>query len=145
MSADMRYLDQILEVNVPVPDLSQEDSVVLEQWSANLHQRYQELYSYQQSDQEIRLVTLRVSVFGALPSVNLPSRGRGQDGGCSEGERTVYLGGGQKSQSTIWTSLPAQWEMEGPAIVESDFTTILVQAGTGHRRTGTAGCGCRWR
>ena len=54
VSADMRYLDQIFEVNVPVPDLSQDDTAILEQLSANLHRRYQELYSYQQSDQEVR-------------------------------------------------------------------------------------------
>ena len=59
VSADMRYLDQIFEVNVPVPDLTQDDPAILEQLSANLHRRYQELYSYQQSDQEVRLVTLR--------------------------------------------------------------------------------------
>ncbi len=130
VSADMRYLDQIFEVNVPVPDLSQEDSAVLEQWSANLHRRYQELYSYQQSDQEIRLVTLRASVFGPLPSVELPkpeAGGKVED--ALKGERRVYLGEWAEVPVYDMEKLPAEWEMEGPAIVESDFTTILVQAG----------------
>lgn len=130
VSADMRYLDQIFEVNVPVPDLSQGDSAVVEQWSANLHRRYQELYSYQQSDQEIRLVTLRASVFGGLPSVDLP---RPEAGGKTEdalkGVREVYLGEWTEVPVYDMEKLPAEWEMEGPAIVESEFTTILVQAG----------------
>ena len=90
----MRYLDQIFEVNVPVPDLTQDDSAILEQLSANLHRRYQELYSYQQSDQEVRLVTLRASVFGALDPVDLPkSEGKGRLEDALKGKRSVYLSG----------------------------------------------------
>ncbi len=130
VSADMRYLDQIFEVNVPVPDLSQEDSAVLEQWSANLHRRYQELYSYQQSDQEIRLVTLRVSVFGGLEAVDLPKpKAKGKVEDALKGKREAYLGAWAEVPVYDMDKLPADWEMEGPAIVESNFTTILLQAG----------------
>ena len=130
VSADMRYLDQIFEVNVPVPDLSQDDSAILEQWSANLHRRYQELYSYQQSDQEVRLVTLRASVFGALDPVDLPKpEGKGRLEDALKGKRSVYLGEWAEVPVYDMDKLPASWEMEGPAIVESDFTTILIQAG----------------
>ena len=130
VSADMRYLDQIFEVNVPVPDLAQDDSAILEQWSANLHRRYQELYSYQQSDQEVRLVTLRASVFGALDPVDLPKpEGKGRLEDALKGKRSVYLGEWAEVPVYDMDKLPASWEMEGPAIVESDFTTILIQAG----------------
>ena len=130
VSADMRYLDQIFEVNVPVPDLSQDDSAILEQLSANLHRRYQELYSYQQSDQEVRLVTLRASVFGALDPVDLPkSEGKGRLEDALKGKRSLYLSGWADVPVYDMDKLPASWEMEGPAIVESDFTTILLQTG----------------
>src|SRR5262249_57701697 len=73
-TADMRYLDQVYEVTVPVPDLAQERSVLLQEWASNFHTRYQELYAYHQQEQEIRLVTLRVTVFGRLPRVALPEQ-----------------------------------------------------------------------
>ena len=68
-SADMRYLDQIYEVTVPVPDPDLPDSEFLEQLTSNFHRRYQELYSYAQQDQEVRLITLRVAAVGKLPRI----------------------------------------------------------------------------
>ena len=41
-SADMRYLDQVYEVNIPVPDPSQEDSSLVAELEDNFHRRYQE-------------------------------------------------------------------------------------------------------
>src|SRR5262249_699480 len=43
-TADMRYLDQVYEVTVPVPDLAQERAALLQEWASNFHTRYQELY-----------------------------------------------------------------------------------------------------
>ena len=48
-TADMRYLDQIYEVNVAIPDTEQADDALISEWASNFHQRYQELYSYSQS------------------------------------------------------------------------------------------------
>ena len=79
LSADMRYLDQVYEVNVPIPDLTQEPSALLHEWASNFHSRYQELYAYHQQEQEIRLVTLRVTVLGRLPEVALPAQGPNGD------------------------------------------------------------------
>ena len=85
-SADMRYLDQVYEVNVAVPDLDGSDSSPISQWATSFHQRYEELYSYRQSEQEIRLVTLRVSAFGRLSKVELPKgRRRSRLGRSREG------------------------------------------------------------
>ena len=78
-SADMRYLDQIYEVNVPVPDLSKQRDPLLSEWTVNFHRRYEELFSYRQSDQEVRLVTLRTTVLGRLPRIALQERGRTGD------------------------------------------------------------------
>ena len=68
-SADMRYLDQIYEVTVPVPNPTLPDAEFLAQLTANFHRRYQELYSYSQQDQEVRLVTLRAAAVGKLPRI----------------------------------------------------------------------------
>ena len=128
MSAEMRYLDQVFEVNVPVPDLSQEDANVFEEWAANFHGRYEELYSYRQSNQEIRLVTLRVSVLGRLPRIALPESAiTGDIGTAQKGRRRVFVGEWREVPVYSIDSLPRDAQIPGPAILESDFTTILVE------------------
>jgi len=92
LSADMRYLDQVYEVNVPMPDLAQERSALLHEWASNFHTRYQELYAYHQQQQEIRLMTLRVTVLGRLPRVALPAQEPNDAPALAlKGQRRVYL------------------------------------------------------
>ena len=129
-SADMRYLDQIYEVNVTLPDLSLDEAALLDQWAVNFHQRYEELFSYRQSDQEIRLVTLRVTVLGGLPRMELPKLPQGRNlANAQRGNRRVYLGEWRDVPVCSIEDLPAGLELTGPAILESDFTTILVEGG----------------
>ena len=130
VSADMRYLDQIYEVNVPVPDLTQDLELLLYQWAGNFHARYQELYSYSQSEQEIRLVTLRVSLVGRLPKLDPPPVDRvNTDTVKAKGRRRVYLSGWTDATVYEITELPPGSLVNGPAVLESDFTTVLVEAG----------------
>ena len=130
VSADMRYLDQIYEVNVPVPDLTQDLELLLYQWAGNFHSRYQELYSYSQSEQEIRLVTLRVSLVGSLPKLDPPPVDRvTTDTVKAKGRRKVYLSGWTDATVYEITELPPGSLVNGPAVLESDFTTVLVEAG----------------
>ncbi|MFQ6028703.1 MAG: hydantoinase/oxoprolinase family protein, partial [Dehalococcoidia bacterium] len=129
-SADMRYLDQVYEVNIPLPDVAADDASLLAQWAANFHQRYQALYSYSQSSQEIRLITLRVTVLGRLPRIALPEpESRTAASAQPKGVRQVFLGGWQEVPVFDIADLSAGAEIAGPAILESDFTTVLVEAG----------------
>ena len=128
-SADMRYLDQIYEVTVPLPDPTLPDSEFVADLTGNFHRRYQELYSYNQQDQEVRLVTLRVAAIGKLPRIAQLDRA-GEDGIATPvGSRRVYLGEWREAPTYAADSLPAGTEIAGPAILESEFTTILVWPG----------------
>ena len=134
-SADMRYLDQIYEVTVPLPDPGLSDSEFLGQLTSNFHQRYQELYSYAQQDQEVRLITLRVAAVGKLPRI--AQLDRTKDGTATgpelvkgpTGSRRVYLGQWHDALTYAADSLPSGAEIVGPAVLESEFTTVLVQPG----------------
>ena len=130
ISADMRYLDQIYEVNVPIPNLTQGAETLLNQWAENFHQRYRELYSYSQSEQEIRLVTVRVSVVGRLPKLDPPplESGSGQPA-KPKGTRQIYLGGWTDAPIYEISELSPGSSVDGPAVLESDFTTVLVETG----------------
>jgi N-methylhydantoinase B len=129
-SADMRYLDQVYEVTVSMPDLNQACPAVLEQWATNFHQRYQELFAYNQQGQEIRLVTLRVAVLGRLPKVTLPEQqSNGNTALALKGHRRVFFGAWQEVPVYATDKLAPGVTITGPAILESDFTTIVVEAG----------------
>ncbi len=128
-SADMRYLDQIYEVTVPMPDPTLPDSEFIARLTANFHSRYQELYSYNQQDQEVRLVTLRVAAVGKLPRI--AQLDQTPAGGAADpvASRRIYLGEWQDAPTYAADTLPAGAEIDGPAILESEFTTILVWPG----------------
>ena len=119
LSADMRYLDQVYEVNVPIPDLTQERAVLLQEWASNFHTRYQELYAYHQQEQEIRLVTLRVTVLGRLPGWLCQRRRprRAQWPALAlQGRRRVYLGAWCEVPVYATDRLSPGAEIPGPAL-----------------------------
>ena len=128
-SADMRYLDQIYEVTVPLPDPTLPDAEFVGLLTANFHQRYQELFSYSQQDQEVRLVTLRVTAIGKLPRIAQLDQTRQAEAAASVGSRRVYIGEWLDAPTYAADTLPAGAEIPGPAILESEFTTILVSPG----------------
>ncbi len=129
-TADMRYLDQIYEVNVSIPDLDQVDDAIRRTWAALFHERYQVLYSYHQLDQEVRLVTLRATVTGKLPSIILPEKvNAASTPAARKGTRRIYTGAWTEAAVFAADDLAPGIEIEGPAIVESDFTTVLVEEG----------------
>ena len=128
-SADMRYLDQIYEVTVPLPDPTGPDSEFVARLTANFHRRYEELYSYNQQDQEVRLVTLRVTATGKLARIAPLDRSAEGTTARPTANRRVYLGEWQDAPIYAADSLPAGAEIGGPAILETDFTTILVWPG----------------
>ncbi len=126
-NADMRYLDQIYEVMVPVPDLDLPGPEFKEAWAESFHARFEELYSYSQTDQEIRLVTLRAAVIGTLPS--LPETvvdARTDDGGDDANTRRANIDGWADIALHDASSLSAGSRLDGPAIVESQFNTVIV-------------------
>jgi len=128
-SADMRYLDQIYEVTVPLPDPAQQPSAFVAELTSNFHRRYEELYSYSQQEQEVRLVTLRVAAIGKLPRIahlDLPVDGVAAS---AVGSRRVYMGEWLEAPTYAVDALPPGTEITGPAILESEFTTILVWPG----------------
>ena len=128
-SADMRYLDQIYEVTVPLPEPALPDVEFVAQLTANFHRRYQELYSYSQQDQEVRLVTLRVAAVGKLPRIAQLDRTGDERTANPVGQRRVYLGEWRDAPTYAADALPAGTQIAGPAVLESDFTTILVWPG----------------
>ncbi|MYA16498.1 MAG: hypothetical protein F4Z28_06855 [Gammaproteobacteria bacterium] len=118
LSADMRYLDQIYEVTVDVPDLDLPDEDLRVRWAENMHERFERLYAYRQQEQDIRIVTLRASAVGRL-SV---------DGGVGPAPNGTDLGAAISSDADSLENVTS-----GPAVINTDYNTVVVGEGCSAR------------
>jgi N-methylhydantoinase A len=135
-SVDMRYGEQIFEINVPLDDMDWDVADPLPQIVERFHRRHEELYTYALRDQDSVLVNARVVAVGMLP--DLPQEPSLPESAPTppSGERRIYVSGGLRganlgSWSTVPvydfdTMAPAQ-TIAGPAIVESAMTTVLLR------------------
>ena len=133
--ADMRYGEQIFEVAVPLDgiDWTQDDPMpdIVERF----HQRHTELYTYALRDQEVVLVNARVAVVGVLPDLpkelTLPDRSPAPP----RETRRIHLGDWVEAPVHDFDTLARDQLIDGPAIVESATTTVLLRSGDRARVT----------
>ena len=128
-SADMRYGEQIFEVEVPLDhiDWSGPDSIAA--IADAFHARHEALYTYSLRDQEAVLVNARLAVIGRLPAVPAePMLAQGAPTAPGVARR-VYLGAWCELSVYELEALAPGQSIEGPAIVESAATTVLLRAG----------------
>jgi N-methylhydantoinase A len=128
-AVDMRYGEQIFEVNVPLGDVDLEAPEAMAGIVARFHKRHEELYTYSAPDQEVVLVNARLAVVGELPALPEEPRLAGRTPVPPRGRRRVYLDGWREVPvHDLDTVTPGQ-AIAGPAIVESATTTALLRAG----------------
>ena len=103
--------------------------------AAAFHRRHEELYTYALRDQEAVLVNARVAVIGELPEPpqegDLPARPPVPP----RGRRRIYLGGWQPVPVFAFEALAPGQAIDGPAIIESATTTVLLRPGDRARAT----------
>ena len=127
-SVDMRFGEQVFEINVPLDGVDWKEKPLAE-IVERFHRRHEELYTYAQRDQEAVLVNLRVAVVGVLPG--LPHEPALSPAAPSPpmGERRIYLDEFLTTPVYSFDSLAPGQTIDGPAIVESAMTTILLRPG----------------
>jgi N-methylhydantoinase A len=128
-SLDMRYGEQIFEIQVPLDGVDLEAASLMDEVADRFHRRHEELYAYSAPGQEVVIVNARVAVVGALPV--LPAEGGPPAGraAAGPGRRRVWLG--DWVEVPVWKldALAAGHEVKGPAIFESATTTVLAREG----------------
>ena len=134
-SADMRYGEQVFEVGVPLDRIDFEAPDLLQRMADAFHARHEELYTYSLRDQEAVLVNARVAVIGELPALAqepaLPARAPARP----TGERQIYLGGWRNVPIYAFDALAPDQAIEGPAVIESATTSVLLRLGDRARTT----------
>jgi N-methylhydantoinase A len=124
---DMRYGEQIFEIQVDLDGVDLQAADLMEQVTERFHRRHEELYAYSASGQEVVIVNARVAVVGALPMLPAGAGAVGRNATASSARRRVWLGDWVEVPLYRMETLAAGLEVKGPAIFESATTTVLVR------------------
>jgi len=125
-SVDMRYGEQVFEINVPLHDVDWREEPLM-QIVQRFHRRHEQLYTYSQRDQEAVLVNLRVAVVGVLPGLPQEPALTSLTPSPLAGERRIYLDELLIAPVYAFDRLVPGQPIDGPAIIESAMTTILLR------------------
>ncbi len=128
-SADMRYGEQIFEIDVPLEDIDFSAPDLLARIKAAFERRHEALYTYSLEHQDPVLINARVATIGELPA--LPEEPRSSTGpdAPAVGGRRIYLGEWLEAPVYDFDRLAAGQIIEGPAVVVSETTNVLLRPG----------------
>ena len=128
-AAEMRYGEQVYEIDVPLDGVDFDSPALAETLKRAFEARHEELYTYFLADQDPVLINARVTTSGALPTP--PIEPEAPRGGAvpPTGTREIYLGEWLDAPVYDFDTLAGGQIVTGPAIVESDTTTVLLRPG----------------
>ncbi len=131
-SAEMRYGEQVFEIDVPLDGVAWEPDGLVRRVEEEFHHRHEALYTYASRDQEVVFVNARVAAIGAVVAV--PERvAEGAAAGSGPSSRDAHFGGWRRVPVLPLEGLARGTVIEGPAIIEAETTTVVV--GEGDRAT----------
>jgi N-methylhydantoinase A len=128
-SADMRYGEQIFEIPVDLDGVDWDAPDLVGRMAEAFHTRHEALYTYALRDQEAVLVNARVAVIGALPTLPAEAPRAAGAPAAPRAHRRVHLGSWQDVPVFAFDDLASGQVIEGPAVVESSTTTVLLRSG----------------
>jgi len=127
-SAEMRYGEQVFEIDVPLDEIDWNSALLVEQIEQRFHERHEELYTYSSPGQEVVFVNARVAAIGQVAT-----RGEGVRAAAAAPAvprtRQAFFGKWREVPLYALESLAPGLSFEGIAIIEAETTTILVNEG----------------
>ena len=127
-SADMRYGEQIYEVDVSLDDVDFSDDDLMRSISDRFHKRHEELFTYSLPDQDAVLVNGRLAAIGALPDLPQEPKTEARAASGHRTTRKIFLAGWVDAPVFNLEELVPSQEIEGPAIIESSTTTVVLRS-----------------
>ena len=128
-SAEMRYGEQVFEIDVPIDGLDWDGPGLLARVQETFHARHEELFTYASRDQEVVFVNARVSAVGIVPTGSDEDVVAEPTGQPAHGERRAFFDGWRTVPVHRIDALRPGDSFEGPAIFEAETTTVLAGAG----------------
>jgi N-methylhydantoinase A len=138
-SAEMRYGEQIFEIDVPLSDIDLKSPALIAEIEDRFHLRHEELYTYASRDQEVVFVNARVAAVGAVSAGEEDEEPVKAATPCApRSRRKAWFGEWREVPVYALDDLRPGHALEGPAIIEAETTTVVINAGD---RLAVNGCG----
>ncbi|MGY4161928.1 N-methylhydantoinase A [Bradyrhizobium sp. USDA 4461] len=129
-SAEMRYGEQVFEIDVPLGDLDLAAADLVAQIEERFHRRHEELYTYASRGQEVVFVNARVAAVGKVAPDGSEAGQAVSTAPCApRGKRQAWLGAWREVPVYALDDLKPGQSLAGPAIIEAETTTVLVDDG----------------
>src|SRR3546814_8251674 len=122
----MRYGVKVLEIGVGLGDLDLKAPEALARLKRSFEARHEELYAYHLPEQQPVLVNARVATVGVLPELPSEPAVAAQRHSSVKGRRKIYLGEWVDAEIHAFPELADGQTINGPALVESETTTVLL-------------------
>ena len=99
--------------------------------------RHEGLFTYALREEEVVLVNARLAVIGRLPPMSAPEASAGRAAAAPFATRRARLDGAEQALPVFdFAALAPDQQVAGPAIIESDTTTVLLLPGDVARMDG---------
>jgi N-methylhydantoinase A len=128
-SAEMRYGEQIFEIDVPLDNLDWSADGLIGRVHEAFHQRHEELYTYASRDQEVVFVNARASAVGVIQSTDAPPHSAAtQTDAMPHTHRAAFFGNTVETPIYDIAAVKPGMMLTGPAILEAETTTVVVNS-----------------
>jgi N-methylhydantoinase A len=127
LSLDMRHVDQGHEIEVPLPGCDV-DEVTPEVALDAFERTYREQFNRETLDFPVEVLNYRLELRETADDTDVAQMASPAAGTADPDVRDVYFGGDHGSDETDvyrWATLDPGSELEGPAIIEADQTTVV--------------------
>ena len=129
-SAEMRYGEQIFEIDVPLDDVDWSATSLVREIEDRFHHRHRELYTYASHGQDVVFVNARVAAVGEVPRTGQSTPPAATSASCTpRARRQAFFGGWREVAVYSLDDLQPGHSIEGPAIVEAETTTVVINSG----------------
>jgi N-methylhydantoinase A len=128
---DMRYRGQAYELTVPFA-AHRIDEAALRGVEGAFHDLHRQAYGHDSPVEEIEIVTLRAHAIGPVPAPQWDGAGvKSGTGAHAAEQRTIWTPGRGRERYAVYEreALGEGAALDGPAIVEQDDSTVVVEPG----------------
>jgi N-methylhydantoinase A len=128
-TAEMRSGEQVFEIEVPLDGIDLGARRGLDDLKCAFEQRHEELYAYHLPDQHPVLINARVATIGLLSDLPVEPEAQAMSEAAHTGHRRIYLDDWIEATVFPLDELASGQVVAGPAIIESDTTTVVLRTG----------------
>ena len=132
-SLDMRYVDQVHECQVDIPNADVSPDTI-DTIAEAFHRRHEELFTYCERDNAVEIMNAESTLVGRVPRPRLPAlaAGSADPSAAQIGERPAFFAdAGDFAPTPVYDGarLLAGNRIVGPAIIEEETTSVVVFPG----------------